>query len=64
MNDIYLFDEYKNKVLTPTKAELEKNSRSRSAKLRFATRSKNKFEYPQDFIKKFKKYLDLEALNV
>ena len=33
MNDIYLFDEYKNKVLTPTKKELEKNSRSRSAKL-------------------------------
>ena len=24
MNDIFLFDEYKNKVLTPTKAELEK----------------------------------------
>ena len=64
IDDILLFDEYKNKVFTPTKAELEKNSRSRSAKLRFATRSKNKFEYPQDLIKKFKKYLDLEALNV
>ena len=36
----------------------------RSAKLRFAVRSKNKFEYPEDLIKKFKKYLDCEAINV
>ncbi len=59
-----LFSEYKNKVIRPSTKELEKNIRSRSAKLRFATRSKNKFEYPNDFIKKFKKYLDLEAINV
>ena len=59
-----LFEDYKNKTLKPTKEELIKNSRSRSAKLRFATRSKNKFEYPKDFIKKFKRYLDLEAINV
>ena len=30
----------------PSKEEIDKNSRSRSAKLRFAIRSKNKFEYP------------------
>ncbi len=59
-----LFDDYKNKVLKPTKEEIIKNNRSRSAKLRFATRSKNKFEYPKGFIKKFKRYLDLEAINV
>ena len=59
-----LFEDYKNKVLKPTKEEIIKNSRSRSAKLRFAIRSKNKFEYPNDFIKKFKRYLDLEAINV
>ena len=59
-----LFEDYKNKVLKPTKEEIIKNSRSRSAKLRFATRSKNKFEYPKDLIKKFKRYLDLEAINV
>ncbi|MDC2986925.1 16S rRNA (cytosine(1402)-N(4))-methyltransferase RsmH [Candidatus Pelagibacter bacterium] len=59
-----LFQDYKNKTLKPTKEELIKNSRSRSAKLRFATRSENKFEYPKDFIKKFKRYLDLEAINV
>ena len=59
-----LFEDYKNKVLKPTKEEIIKNSRSRSAKLRFAIRSKNKFEYPKDLIKKFKRYLDLEAINV
>ena len=54
---------YKNKLLRPSKQEIIKNSRSRSAKLRFAIRSKNKFEYPLDLKKKFKKYLDIEAIN-
>ena len=40
------------------------NNPSRSAKLRIATRSKNKFFYPSNFIKKFKKYLDIEAIHV
>ena len=61
---VILFDGYKNKVLRPSTKELEINSRSRSAKLRFAIRSEDKFEYPMDFIKKFKTYLDLEAINV
>ena len=59
-----LFKEYKNKVLKPTEQEVDKNSRSRSAKLRYAIRSKNQFSYPDELIKKFKKYLDLEATNV
>ena len=59
-----LFNEYKNKVFRPSKEEITRNSRSRSAKLRFAIRSKNQFKYPEDLIKKFKKYLDLEAINV
>ncbi len=59
-----LFEEYRNKIVRPTKQEIEKNKRSRSAKLRFATRSNNKFEHPKDLIKKFQKYLDLEAINV
>ena len=59
-----LFDEYKNKVLRPSKNEISQNSRSRSAKLRFAVRSSNKFEYPKDLVKKFKRYIDLEAINV
>ena len=60
----FLFDNYKNSVLKPSKKEIEQNSRSRSAKLRYAIRSKNKFSYPNELEKKFKKYLDLEAINV
>ena len=59
-----LFNEYKNKVFRPSIKEIELNSRSRSAKLRFATRSKDEFIYPKDLIKKFRKYLDLESINV
>ncbi|MDC1130368.1 16S rRNA (cytosine(1402)-N(4))-methyltransferase RsmH [Pelagibacteraceae bacterium] len=59
-----LFDEYKNKVIKPSKKEVDKNNRSRSAKLRYAIRSKNKFSNPQALIKKFKIYLDLESINV
>ena len=59
-----LFEEYKNKVFRPSKREIEHNNRSRSAKLRFAIRSKDKFQYPDELIKKFKRYLDLEVINV
>ena len=59
-----LFKEYKNKAFRPSKKEVEINKRSRSAKLRFAIRSNDKFEYPEELIEKFKKYLDLEAINV
>ena len=59
-----LFDEYKKKVFKPTIKEITKNNRSRSAKLRYAIRSKNKFSYPYDLIDKFKNYLNLEAINV
>ena len=64
ISKLILFDEYKNKVFRPSKREIEHNYRSRSAKLRFATRSNNKFEYPQNIIKKFQKFLDLEAIDV
>ncbi len=62
--ELSLFDEYKNKIIKPSKREIKINNRSRSAKLRFATRSKTQFEYPKNLINKFKKYLDLEAINV
>ena len=62
--DTFLFEEYKNRILRPSKKEINQNNRSRSAKLRFAIRSKNIFEYPYDLIKKFKNYLDLESINV
>ena len=62
--ELVLFEEYKNKVIRPSKKEISVNNRSRSAKLRFAIRNKDKFEYPQKFIEKFQKYLNLEAINV
>jgi 16S rRNA (cytosine1402-N4)-methyltransferase len=64
LSEITLFDEYRNKAFKPSKKEIEKNSRSRSAKLRFAVRSEDKFKYPKDLIKKFRKFLDLEAIDV
>ena len=63
-NNISLFDKYKNKIFKPSKLEIIKNPPSRSAKLRYATRSKNKFIYPVELLNKFKKYLDLEGSNV
>ena len=63
-NSNTLFNEYKNKVLKPSKKEVDQNNRSRSAKLRYAIRSKNKFSHPHELLKKFKIYLDLEAINV
>ena len=59
-----LFTDYKNKILKPTKKEIDQNNRSRSAKLRYAIRSKNKFSYPNELVEKFQKYLDLEATSV
>tara|TARA_A100000164_G_C21662703_1_gene655726 strand:- start:170 stop:802 length:633 start_codon:yes stop_codon:yes gene_type:complete len=61
--DTALFEEYKNKILRPSKEEINQNNRARSAKLRFAVRSRNKFVYPNNLIKKFKNYLDLESIN-
>ena len=59
-SNISLFDKYKNKIFKPSNLEIIKNPPSRSAKLRYATRSKNKFIYPNELVNKFKKYLDLE----
>ena len=55
-----LFDKYKNKIFKPSNLEIIKNPPSRSAKLRYAIRSKNEFIYPNKLVNKFKKYLDLE----
>jgi len=59
-----LFENYVNKVIKPSKHELEINNPSRSAKLRFAIRSKNKFIYPENLFQKFSQYLNLEEFNV
>ena len=58
------FHDYKNKLLKPSFEEVEINPSSRSAKLRFATRNNFEFREPKSFRIKFKKYLDLESVNV
>ena len=59
-----LFENYINKIIKPSKEEIRNNNPSRSAKLRFAVRSKNDFFYPKIFFQKFNKYLRIEAYNV
>ena len=58
---IPLFENYKNKVIKPSEEEINLNNRSRSAKLRFVTRSQNDFFYPNEFKKKFVNYFELEG---
>ena len=62
--NFYLFEKYKNKILRPKLSEIKKNKASRSAKMRFATRSKYDFHEIESLKNKFKKYLDLEKKNV
>ena len=62
-NNKFLFDKYINEVIKPTKKEVIQNKSSRSAKLRFAIRSKNKFVYPINLLQKFNKYLKIEEIN-
>ena len=62
--NLILFEKYTNKVIRPSKKEIKKNNPSRSAKLRYAIRSKNEFIFPNNLIKKFSKYLDIEAIYV
>ncbi len=64
LKKLIFFKDKKNNLIRPTEEEIKQNPPSRSAKLRFATRNKKKFEDPKIFKKKFKKYLDLESLNV
>ena len=47
-----MFEKYE-KVIRPSKMNF-KNNRSRSAKLRFAIRSKDKFFLPTEFLKNLK----------
>ena len=54
-NNSHLFENYNKKIIKPSINELKKNNASRSAKLRFAIRSKNKFFfYHQIFLKNLK----------
>ena len=57
---LFLFDDYKNKIIRATSKEIKRNPRSRSAKLRVAIRSANKFSDPEELRNKFKYLTDLE----
>jgi 16S rRNA (cytosine1402-N4)-methyltransferase len=58
------FKKYKNNLLTPSPEELIKNPASRSGKLRYATRTEQPFDEPREFKEKFKKYLDIENVQI
>ena len=60
----FLFENYTNLTIKPNSSEILKNNPSRSAKLRFAIRSKNDFSYPNNLVQKFNNYLNIEAFNV
>ena len=55
-----LFQEVTKKPFVADVSELKENIKSRSAKLRYAIRNNNSFFYPEDFMKKFVNYFDLE----
>ena len=59
-NKSSLFQEVTKKPFVADGSELKENIRSRSAKLRYAIRNNNSFFYPEDFMKKFVNYFDLE----
>ena len=63
-DNLALFEKYNKKVIKPTNKEIKRNNPSRSAKLRFAIRSKNEFIYPSYVSQKFNKYLEIEDINV
>lgn len=62
-DNLFLFDDYKNKVIKATAKEVKRNPRSRSAKLRYAIRSSDEFIEPQELRNKFKYLTDLEKRN-
>ena len=59
-NKFNLFKSISKKPLTPTSDEINENSRSRSAKLRYAFRNDNSFINTEEFENKFSNYFKLE----
>ena len=58
------FGSSRKNLLKPSDEEINVNPRSRSAKLRFATRISSEFSNPDDLKIKFNKYINLEKTNV
>ena len=63
-NNKILFENYKNKIITPKEHEIKENAPSRSAKLRYAIRSRDNYFYPEELKKNFLHYLKLESEHV
>jgi len=59
-----LFETYSKKPILPNTKEIKENIRSRSAKLRCATRSSNSFFNPYEFKNKFINYFKLEEVRI
>ena len=59
-----LFGLLSKKPLTPSKKEIHRNIRSRSAKLRHAIRNNNSFFYPKEFKEKFENYFKIEGIRL
>ncbi len=62
--DKRLFSCPQKKPLIPSDKELSVNAQSRSAKLRYVIRNNNKFIFPEDFLKKFQNYIDIENIGL
>jgi 16S rRNA (cytosine1402-N4)-methyltransferase len=56
-----LFKSISKKPMVPEISEINKNIRSRSAKLRYAVRNDNTFFYPHEFQNKFEDYFKIEG---
>ena len=62
--DKRLFDCPQKKALNPSNKEILINSPSRSAKLRYGIRNSKEYFFPEELIKKFKNYLDIERTGL
>ena len=60
---LIFFEDYKNKFIRPSEKEILDNPPSRSAKLRYIVRNKEKFVDPKKFKNKFQRYVSLERIN-
>ena len=63
-NKSNLFRLLSKKPLIPNKKEIKQNTRSRSAKLRYAIRNDNSFFYPKEFKKKFERYFKIDEIRL
>ncbi|MAJ23066.1 MAG: 16S rRNA (cytosine(1402)-N(4))-methyltransferase [Candidatus Pelagibacter sp. TMED64] len=59
-----LYNLTQKKIIRPKDKEIKENNRSRSAKLRFAIRTSNKFYYSNKTEELFKKYFEVESINI